>query len=604
VTLEPTERLFVPHRKRLTHTYRVNEDGVRELRIDYGLKEITFDEPHLFAFGEQLGQVPSFTGQLATTWGPGYPWDELEPLLEALIEQGILQRGEATDDPRGGGLVASRVPPSVCPMARTWSAAEFEPLTRELAARPIEIGYLEAVVPLFRIAHPALDADGRQVGEANVYPSRLRLDRETEWRVCQYPGSRYRDEMPMNVTALKAMIKHWKPIMATILEVRGALQTRLGLARDRWTIGELHTLACAVLAVPTFELVKRGGPSPQVPLHPILSSLFRITDGIRMTTYDMLFAIEHTRRADEVMTAAELYAHAETHAVLIGTTGVCAGPRPLIDEFLATAVDGEPAASTAQLELPDELRAVLADLPDAIDYGLYAMQAWGVSLSVWLGMSRAYEAILAILDAPPLAGDPALAGLRARLGRDWTVLEQMQITLPYDRDVHLAAYRDAYERSWRAARTPLRGPALAEEIAPCAATAAHAAAADQLRHGLAARWPLGDAAAATIEPIVSLVILYLRQEQAILGSTTEIQAAINALLERPHPSRPLTVRDFGANYSIGADVGSFPYLFDAIEAELGIAVECTAGAIAITQPRFVPIEPPTPHSASAGAGES
>jgi len=43
-----------------------------------------------------------------------------------------------------------------------------------------------------------------------VFPPRLRLDRDTEWRVCQYAGSRYRDDAPMNVTALKA-IKYWKP---------------------------------------------------------------------------------------------------------------------------------------------------------------------------------------------------------------------------------------------------------------------------------------------------------------------------------------------------------------------------------------------------------
>jgi len=49
---------------------------------------------------------------------------------------------------------------------------------------------------VYRIPHPALDGDDRQVGEANVWPPGLRLDRETEWRVCQYPGSRYRDVAP------------------------------------------------------------------------------------------------------------------------------------------------------------------------------------------------------------------------------------------------------------------------------------------------------------------------------------------------------------------------------------------------------------------------
>ena len=69
-----------------------------------------------------------------------------------------------------------------------------------------------------------------------------------------------------------------------------------------------------VLALPAFQLLKGGGSSPQPPLHPVLSSLFRITDGIRMTTYEVLFSIERTHRADEPMTAAELYAQPKSAA--------------------------------------------------------------------------------------------------------------------------------------------------------------------------------------------------------------------------------------------------------------------------------------------------
>ena len=163
-------------------------------------------------------------GRRATTWGPGYDWEEIRPLLESLLEEGIIKRGDGVGDQRNSAVAASLLPPSVCPLPRSWSLAECESITLDLANRAVEIGYIEAVVPVFRVAHPALDADGRQVGEANVYPPRLRLDRETEWRVCPYSGSRYRDDLPMNVTGLKAMTKHWKPIMATILEVRAELR--------------------------------------------------------------------------------------------------------------------------------------------------------------------------------------------------------------------------------------------------------------------------------------------------------------------------------------------------------------------------------------------
>jgi hypothetical protein len=246
-----TDRLFVPHRKRLVCSYVTNEDGVRELHLDYGLKEVSFDEERLFAFGEQLGNVPSFTGEIAMTWGPGYAWEDLAPLLASLLEEGILERGEGNDDLKIGGLVPSLLPPSQCSVVKFWSTASCEAIIQEITGHAVEIGNLEISVPMHRIAHIAMDADDRQVGEGNVYPPGLRVDRETEWRICQYSGSRYRDRLPMNVTALKAMVKYWKPIMTTILHVRGELQARLGEpARPPWTIGELHTFSSVVLGCP------------------------------------------------------------------------------------------------------------------------------------------------------------------------------------------------------------------------------------------------------------------------------------------------------------------------------------------------------------------
>ena len=580
--LGPTERLFIPHRKRLSHSYVTNGDGVRELRIDYGVKEISFDEERLFPFAERLVRELSFTGEQAVTWGPGYEWDELRPMLEALVEEGILRRGEQIDDPRGGGLVPSKLPPSVCPEPRFWTHAECEAITRDLTGRAIEIGHLEAFVAVFRVAHPALDADGRQVGEGNVYPGKLRLDRDTEWRVCQYSGSRYRDDAPMNVTALRAMIKHWKPMMATLLEVRAELSARLGLTRLPWTIGELHTLSCVVLGLPAYQLQKAGGVSPQPPLHPVLSSLFRITDGIRMVTSAMLFSIEHTRRADEPLTAAELYDHTEQNGVFIGKTGVCAGPKPLVDEFLATAVDAAPAEGVAGLALPAEVRELLAELPAAVDYGLLGLQTWGVSLSAWLAMARAYRALLTIFEA---TGE-GYARVRERLGYDFRGFEKLQITLPYDQDVHLKFYQDAYERSWRAVRSPVGPPTLAEAIAVGPELAMHRAAADRLRAVLPERLSrgelVGSGRAPDVESLVGVLVQYLREEQAILAATERIQEAINRLLDRPRPRRPLSVRDLRANYLMVPGINAFPYVFDVLEDELGIRVDCTAHAIEIS----------------------
>src|SRR5262249_54166647 len=149
------------------------------------------------------------------------------------------------------------------------------------------------------------------------------------WRVCQYAGSRYQDDRPMNVTALKAMIKHWKPMMAALLAIRAAVRERLAYADgEPWRIGDLHTFASAVVALPAFALMRGGGTSPQPALHPVLSSLFRVTDGIRMVTHDMMFPTDEPPRDPSLRVSADdLYGFVERNGTFIGDFGVCAGPR-------------------------------------------------------------------------------------------------------------------------------------------------------------------------------------------------------------------------------------------------------------------------------------
>ena len=87
------------------------------------------------------------------------------------------------------------------------------------------------------------------------------------------------------------------------------------------------------------------------------------------------------------------------------------------------------------------------------------------------------------------------------------------------------------------------------------------------------------------------MIEYVRHEQAVLASATAIQAAINALLDRPRPTRPLAARDLHASYTIGVGPGIFPYLFDAIDDALGVCVECTERYIDVADRK---IDPPSP----------
>ena len=77
---------------------------------------------------------------------------------------------------------------------------------------------------------------------------------------------------------------------------------------------------------------------------------------------------------------------------------------------------------------------------------------------------------------------------------------------------------------------------------------------------------------------------YVRVEQGILLSTAAIQEEINALLDRPRPTRPLAGLDLRMLFTMHSGSKSwFPYLFDTLEDQLGFRVACTADCIEVTR---------------------
>jgi hypothetical protein len=63
-----------------------------------------------------------------------------------------------------------------------------------ITGEPLEVGQLEMVMPVFRVVHMYMDRDGRQVGEANVFPPR------PAW-ICRPSGK----PVPMKARAISPM---------------------------------------------------------------------------------------------------------------------------------------------------------------------------------------------------------------------------------------------------------------------------------------------------------------------------------------------------------------------------------------------------------------
>jgi hypothetical protein len=581
------DMLVLPMHKRIFVQYATNEDGGLELRLFYDTKEISFDEPELFAFGETLAKQSRFRAGAATAWGDGYAWTKLQELFEQLIEEGILARAE--DDVAGGPPPIDRartslLPPATCTRPRTWT--ESEEITRELTGRAVELGHLELFIPIFRVAHFAMDSDGRQVGEANVFPRALRLEAPTEWMTCIYPGTRYMADAPMNVTALKTMREHWPQMMAALHRIRAAFLRRFPDARDGWTVGQLERLSMAVLAVPTYQLMRLDRPVANGDLHPALSSLFRVTDGLRMTMHHMLFIPfgEPTMSPLDPISSDRIMDYAERNFSFFSGTGVCAGPKHMVQQFMSVLVDGSDADKYASFVFDPAVEAALSDVEAAIDYALLGLQAYAVTFSLWPLMTRTYDQLAGIAEAAVGDGAMGFSVFRDRMDVHLRNLKNSPfLAVEAWRADREHVYADMYQQCGRGVVQHRAAANLHDLIAPVRSPD-HAVVEDQLRKILQRRLRCEDPGHPHLEMLLACLMDYAVRTQAILREASATQACINRLLGRAAPVRPFGSADMDVhNLLQGTESRRLPYLLDELEAGLGIHFDIDMQRVQLTE---------------------
>ena len=614
--LRPQQRLHLPMHRRtvVQYAHDGNAAGKTELRLYHGDKEISFDEPELFAFGEALARQSHFVAADALRWAEGLGWPRVQALLAQLLAEGVLHTVDdaAADGPEAlrpeGGSRPSPLPAAPCRTPRHW-ARDCEAITAELTGRPLEAGWLELVVPVFRVAHIALDGDGRQVGEANVFPQTLRLEVPTTWRECLHAGTRYRVERPMNVSALKAMRQHWGVMMAVLARVRAAYLQRFALAGDRWTVGHVERLATAVLGLVTWPLVaQRDGRLPEAdePLHPALSSLFRVTDGLRMTMHQMLFVPigEPTVAPDAAVDRAAILDYAERNYGFHSEHGVCAGPRAMIDEFLAVLLDGRAPREPLEGRLPEPVQRALADLAPALDYALLGLQAYAAVFSLWPAMTRSIERLAEAAQAwADDDGGPAAQALRLQL--DGLLAQQQRGTYLASerwRVEREAVFADMHAQCGVGLAAGPSGAGLAEfDGTPLAVLTApqsprrHAAVAARIEELLQHRHGRDDRRDARhVQRFATLAMDFLLREQAILRLATQVQSRINRLLGRPAPRRAFGAAEIDIhNLLQGSATRRLPYLVDLLQDWLGMRLTVTGDSLALS-----PLAAPAPARAA------
>ncbi|MFP2923879.1 hypothetical protein ACLESO_01430 [Pyxidicoccus sp. 3LG] len=576
VSVDPHETLYVPMRRRFIKEYVTSPEGTRELHIYYGLKEISIEEQDLHSFGEQLCLEDSFMAGAATRWTPGepYPWERVKELLEALLEEGIVTREAPTlaFDSESHRKYLESEAKREAPTEPLWWNPDAPDIMRKLTGRPLELGFLEAVLPVYRIAHPALDTEGRHIGESNVFPEAMRMKMETEFKGCHFAGSRYRNNAPMNVTALKSMMRHWKPMMHAVLAVREAfLRHNTVLPDGRWRLGDLHAVACAVLAVPSYMLLRANEPVPNGTLDPVLSNIYRVTDGVRMVAAYLLFLPEEPMTYDTPISSSELLYITDRDNHYLSTRGVCAGPPNLVDEYFQTLMDGRPVAGEPPARVPWE-----QDILAGVDYGQLGLQLYSLQFNLWSYMCRAYEQIRSVVLQVEDAPGGFWSRLRERVEHDWELMKPTRLHTATQRDWAEARYIEMFDRAQRGMST-FREEKLVrlKDVFTPVHDAVYENTREQLRGLVRAR--AGATSGSRVEladAIADATAEFLTLERSALLALENVQRETNALLQRPHPERRFTNKDLSLHHRMRAGtIGVLPYLPDMFRDELGVDID-------------------------------
>jgi hypothetical protein len=585
IPLLPQDELWFPKSKRVFTAYSTDSLGARQLHLHFGDREICFDEVDLFGFGEKLALQSTFTADSALSWETGLSWERARALLEQLIDEGVIRRSDAASrDPETGvrvdGKRESILPPAELATPKTWF--DCEAITQELTGRALEIGYLEMVVPIFRVAHMAMDAEGRQVGEANVFPKALRVDVPTSWRTCIYSGSRFQAELPMNVSALKSMRKDWAQMMAILLKVRAAYLVRFPHARSGWTVGHVERLSTFVLALPTLLLMRTEKRVENGQLHPALSCLFRVTDGLRLTMHQMLFVPvgEAALSPDAPVSSADVFAYAERNYSFHSEFGVCAGPKNMIEEFLSVLIDGRSPKVEFSQPLDVEIQAALEDLDDAFDYAMYGLQVYAAVFSVWPVMTRAYEDIFSIVDAWAGDGSEKVIAYRDQLvAQIQRMRTKTYLATEQWRSHRELAYADMYEQcrfglAMRSAGLGVAGLSAApvgemsfQKLLEPQHASEHETVAVQLQEILRLSFGVSEFEDGLHLKLLNqcLMELFLRK-QSILKVACAAQSSLNKLLGRAPPLRPFSAADIDIhNLLQPVQERTLPFLLDELQ---------------------------------------
>jgi hypothetical protein len=312
------------------------------------------------------------------------------------------------------------------------------------------------------------------------------------------------------------------------------------------------------------------------PLHPVLSSLFRVTDGLRMATHQMMFVPvgEPVVPPEQPITADAIFDYAERNYSFHSETGVCAGPSHMVREFLAAVLDG---TEDRDFDFDPDVRKALDDFDAAFDYGLLGLRAHCALFIFWPAMARCYEQLATIADGAVAKGDVGFTAVQARFARHRATMERATMLgteeRRQNRDLAYAGIFDQCGQGLSAAGPRLHGRLSA------ARAGAPAGVAEALLMPLAVQ--LGDTT--FTRQFAAAIAQFAETARTIIAVAEACQAEVNDVAGRPAAQRPFIAADIAVHARLVGEMSNrLPFLFEELTATFGISLAIGGHDIEVT----------------------
>lgn len=189
------------------------------------------------------------------------------------------------------------------------------------------------------------DDEGRPIREGRTPPELLGAG-EIEYRQCPYAGSRYMNERPMNVSALRQTSAHWDEVIDAMALLRAAYQgARAGYrgdVMDIWRVSQLGS------ALPWFYILGQQATCPAY-----AAALSKATLGVGIWGHRVFVKMLEDRKMIPRFTSQLLLDTAEDTGTLVAEHEVCAASDKMMlkffDAFTADGVAPTGAGEVARL---------------------------------------------------------------------------------------------------------------------------------------------------------------------------------------------------------------------------------------------------------------